>query len=159
VISIDYIIYINTRQNRRASDYPQAYQRDRETGRASFCHGLRDKRMAPGKRRLGTVIRLQKLLLWYPCLGADGSQGRALDFAMIGQCEKISGPRVSSSFDFKQSERVRHSPLYIPPGRGVGTTGSSPRVVHKKLVHGFTCIRTLRIGVRTGGAASRPGMP
>jgi hypothetical protein len=31
------------------------------------------------------VVYLQKLFSWYACLGADGSQGRALDFAMIGQ--------------------------------------------------------------------------
>ena len=30
--------------------------------------------------QLGIVICLQKLFSWYACLGADGSQGRALDF-------------------------------------------------------------------------------
>src|SRR6266568_6627583 len=43
------------------------------------------KKDNPGKRQLGIVICLQKLFPWYACLCADGSQGRAFDFAMIGQ--------------------------------------------------------------------------
>jgi hypothetical protein len=51
------------------------------------------------------------------------------------RCKEVSEPaRSSLFFAFEQSERVLHGPLYFPPGRGVVSICSNPRVVHKKLI-------------------------
>jgi hypothetical protein len=88
-----------TDRNRRASDYLQDDQRDRQTRSANsssaplagllFCVvyiEINQVTSTAGKPqgRLDVLICLQKLFPWYTCLGADGSQGRAFDFAMIG---------------------------------------------------------------------------
>jgi len=73
-------------RNRRASDYLQDDQRDRQTQEASCSCELGDKKIVlEAARSFSVVVYLQKLFSWYACLGADDSQGSALDFVMVGQ--------------------------------------------------------------------------
>ena len=57
-----------------------------------------------------------------------------------GSREPFSTCSRRSRSAFKQLEGIRYGPLYFPPGRGVVSIGSNPRVVHKKLIHRFTCV-------------------